>query len=233
MNKTRERTFPPYLFWTMGGLRLAGADISTKDRLCLAKETERLLNDWTTPSALPSLLADLVAVLSLRRDLDLPLSENEKGILRDLLAREKVLPRPLPLPELRRRIFLMGETGLFRNGTIESELSLEREYRHPVFGYVLVPGSSRSDLFVLESGLLMRRNHLSPYETETLENLILSCQSREGGFGPVGGAVPTLEATCMAFELLFLLFHFSSTTDTKNGNFSAICRAPSHGHREM
>lgn len=200
----------PYLFWFLEGLRLSRAPFSSEDRLCLVRETARLLGDRASPSDLPSLLDDLGYVLSLRRELHLSLSEKEKGRLKELLDLESDLPRQFSLPELWTRIVLMEESGGFSKEKIEKERSRENEYRHPVFGYVIVPGSSRSDLFVLRSGLIMRKDPLSPFEIQTLEDLILFCQSRKGGFGPVGGAVPTLEATAAALELGIFLSRFSS-----------------------
>lgn len=202
----------PYLFWFLEGLRLARAPFSSEDHLCLLRETERLLDDWTTPSDIPFLFEDLAPLLFLRGRAHLPLSEKEKSRLKELLEMEAGLPRPFPLPELRTRLFLMEESGRFSKEMIAKEQSLERDYRDPLFGYVLVPGSSRSDLFVLRSGLLMRKDPLIPFEIQVLEDLILLCQSREGGFGPVGGAVPTLEATSVALELTVLLSHFRHPT---------------------
>ena len=199
----------PYLFWFLESLRLSRAPFSSEDRLCLARETARLLDNRASSLEISSLLYDLGSVLSLRRGLHLSLSEKEKGRLKELLDLESNLPRPFPLPELRTRIVLMEESGGFSQEKIAKERSRESEYRHPVFGYVIVPGSSRSDLFVLRSGLLMRKDPLSLFEIQMLEDLILFCQSRKGGFGPVGGSVPTLEATAAALELGIFLSRFS------------------------
>lgn len=203
----------PALFWFLEGLRLAGVPFSSEDRDCLVRETARLLEDWTSPSELPSLFEDLAPLLCLRRKSSLPLSEKEKGRLKALLDLEVDLPHPSPLPELRTRVVLMEESGRFSKEMIAKERSIESEYRHPVFGYVIVPGSSRSDLFILRSGLLLRKDPLAPFEIQSLEGLLLFCQSREGGFGPVGGAVPTLEATSAALELSHLLSGLSSSTE--------------------
>ncbi len=202
----------PYLFWFLEGLHLSRAPFSLEDRLCLVRETARLLDNRASSSDLPSLLDDLGSVLSLRRGLHLSLSEKEKGRLKELLDLELDLPRSFSLPELWTRSVLMEESGGFSQEKIAKERSRENEYRHPVFGYVILPGSSRSDLFVLRSGLLMRKAPLSLFEIQMLEDLILSCQSWKGGFGPVGGAVPTLEATSVALELTVLLSHFRHPT---------------------
>ncbi len=203
----------PYLFWFLEGLRLAGVPFSSEDHDCLVRETARLLEDWTSSSELPSLFEDLAPLLWLRRKASLPLSEKEKGRLKELLDLEVDLPRHFPLPELRTRVVLMEESGRFSKEMIAKERSKESEYRHPVFGYVIVPGSSRSDLFILRSGLLLRKDPLAPFEVRSLESLLLLCQSREGGFGPVGGAVPTLESTSAALELSHLLSRLSSSTE--------------------
>ena len=195
----------PYLFWLLEGLRLAGVPFSSEDRDCLVSETARFLDDCTSLSDLPSILEDLAPLLSLRRKSHLPLTEKEKGRLKDLLDLESEFPRPLPLPGLWTRIILMEASGRFSQEMIAKERSKENEYLHPTFGYVIVPESSRSDLFVLRSGLLMRKDPLTPFEIQSLKDLLLLCQSRGGGFGPVGGAIPTLEATSAALELSHLL----------------------------
>ncbi len=201
----------PYLFWFLEGLRLSGVPFSSEDRDCLVRETARLLEDWTSPSELPSLFEDLAPLLCLRRKASLPLSEKEKGRLKELLDLEA--PPPFPLPELRTRVVLMEESGKFSKAMIAKERSKESEYRHPVFGYVIVPGSSRSDLFILRSGLLLRKDPLAPVEIRSMESLLLLCQSREGGVGQVGGAVPTLEASSAALELGVLLSRFSQSEE--------------------
>lgn len=207
-NKTTH--FFPYLFWLLGGLRLAGVPIPKEGHHCLIQETGDLLDDWTSRTEIPTLLDDLVDAVFLRRKLSLPLSEKEKQRLGDLLDQNSERPGPRPLLELWARVFLKEESGRFSRTAIAADQELEQQYRHPSFGYVLVPGSSRSDLFVLRSGLSMRSELLAPSEVRNLTNLLLSSQSREGGCGPIGGAVPTLEATCAALEISRLFANFSS-----------------------
>ena len=205
LDRNRITQFSPYLFWFLRGLLLAGGSLSAEDHRHLIRETQRLLDDWATPSDIPPLLEDLVEALSLRREASLSLSEKENQRLADLLEQDPVPSDRPPLPELYTRLFLMKMSGRFSRTAIASAHGLERDYRHPSFGYVLVPGTSRSDLFILRSGLLMRSDPLPPPEAQNLMNLVHACQSREGGCGPIGGAVPTLEATCAALEVSWLL----------------------------
>jgi hypothetical protein len=192
----------PYLFWALGGLELAGEPITESMVDLLVLETERLLNDQIADSELPSLLRDLEAILALRLHLSIPVSEREKNLLAGCLSREDGFSGELSLPELKTRSVLADWA---KRGGGEVDRLKERGFRDRVFGYVLVPGSSRSDLFVLRVGLSLRKDPLDPSRILDLTDLVYSCQSRDGGFGLVGGAIPTLEATCAA---LAILLHF-------------------------
>lgn len=219
-NKTLHSS--PYLSWALASLCLAGDSLSETDRNLLVKETENLLNERVPNSEIPSLLGDLGAILSVRLRLGHPLTELEKNLLERLLDQEESIPGALPLPELQNRRFL--ET-LVKGPSTRPEGPGDLPYRHRVFGYTLVPGTSRSDLFVLRSGFLMRQDPLSRSEFEKLNSLIVLCQSREGGFGQLGGAIPTLEATCAALYLLLVLLPRFFSPSGREG----ICLPPVMG----
>jgi hypothetical protein len=206
----------------LAALCLAGDPLTEADRNLLLKEAESLLNEQVPDSEIPSLLGDLGAIFSLRLRLGHPLTQHERNLLGKLLAQEESIPGVLPLPELQNRIFL--ET-LAKKETTAPDVPGEDSYRHRVFGYTLVPGTSRSDLFVMRSGFLMRQDPLSRSEFERLNSLIVLCQSREGGFGPVGGAIPTLEATCAALYLLLVLLPRFFSPEGREG----ICLPPVMG----
>jgi hypothetical protein len=189
----------------MEGLLLSGEKLGQGDRNLLLRDAALLLSEKVPDSEIPSLLEDLLATLELRDRLEVPLAQGERALLAGLLRHGRKNESPVPLPELRDRIFLGRYAGASDDRNLVGNLPEEREYRDVIFGYVLVPGTSRSDLFVLRAGLSIRKEPLLPSEILAMKKMLLPCQGREGGFGPVGGAIPTLEATWTALDLLRLL----------------------------
>lgn len=192
----------PSLAWAMEGLLLSGEKLGQGDRNLLLRDAALLLSEKVPDSEIPSLLEDLRATLELRDRLEIPLAQGERALLAGLLRQGRKNESPVPLPELRDRIFLGRYAGASDDRNLVGNLPEEREYRDVIFGYVLVPGTSRSDLFILRAGLSIRKEPLLPSEILAMKKMLLLCQGREGGFGPVGGAIPTLKATWTALDLL-------------------------------
>ena len=190
----------PYLAWVLGAKRLAGIPLSGEDRILLRQETSRLLSETVSPEEAPDLLRELGFLFRVRLLAGVPPDGDEKETL-TLFLRDNSPVGDLPtILESADRVFLEGL--LSRPSGPSGPVPEEAPYRHPVLGYVLVPGSSRSDLFILLAGLRMRRNHPDPEEADALMLRVLFCQGTGGGFAPVGGARPTLEATEAALEIL-------------------------------
>lgn len=190
----------PYLAWALGSKRLAGIPLSGEDRILLRQESSRLLSERVTPEEAPDLLRELAFLFRVRLLAGVPPDGDEKETL-TLFLRDKSPVGDLPtLLEGADRFFLEGL--LHRPSGPSGPVPEEAPYRHPVLGYVLVPGSSRSDLFILLAGLRMRKKPPEPEEADALRLRVLFCQGTGGGFAPVGGARPTLEATEAALEIL-------------------------------
>ncbi len=187
----------PYLAWALEAKRLAGISLSEGDHLLLRRETARLLSETVSPEEGPDLLRDLAFLFRVRLLAGIPAGSGEVA---NLTAFLRSTPSGGDLPTI-----LEGADRSFLEGLLpvpSGPVPEEAPYRHTVLGYVLVPGSSRSDLFILLAGLRMGRKPPDPEAAETLRLRVLFCQGLEGGFAPVGGARPTLEATEAALEIL-------------------------------
>ncbi|MCL5284568.1 MAG: hypothetical protein M1313_02250 [Nitrospirae bacterium] len=192
----------PYVSWAMESKLLAGLPLSEEEGLLLQNETLRLLSEKEEGIERPELLGEIVRLLKVRLLSGAPLDEDMIAPLSGFLLAGFGFPTIIELEDL---AFL---SGLLPGGGVK--FPEETLYRHPVLGYVLVPGSSRSDLFILLAGLRMRKDLPEPGEFRQMRTRVLFCQSLNGGFGPVGGALPTLEATKAALSALELLSAQSS-----------------------
>ena len=199
----------PYLSWALESKLLAGLPLSGEEGQLLRKETVRLLSakgSWIEQS---DLVGEIARLMNVRLLSGLPPEQEEIGPLSALIRDSPELPTILELSDLA----LLS--GLLPGGRRVS--TSERLYRHPSLGYVLVPGSSRSDLFILLAGLRLREEPLDSGEILRFRIRVLFCQGLGGGFGPVGGARPTLEATRAALEILSLLSDESLGQNTGSG----------------
>ncbi len=183
----------PFLSWALEAKRLAGMPFSDEDRFLMRQEAARLLSEKVLPQERSGLLRDLVFLFRVRLFAGIPKDPEEAKALSLLLGEGSSASGVPAILEAADRAFLTAP-DLPSPG--------EWPYRHPTLGYVLVPGSSRSDLFILLAGLRMRKDPPGPEEADLLRIRVLFCQGREGGFSPVGGARPTLEATEAALEIL-------------------------------
>ena len=187
----------PYLSWALESKLLAGLPLSGEEGQLLRKETVRLLAEKGAWIERSDLVGEIARLMKVRLLAGLPPDQEETGPLSALVRDSPELPTILEL------CYLVFLSGLLPGGHRVS--TSERLYRHPSLGYILVPGSSRSDLFVLLAGLRLREEPLDSGEILRFRIRVLFCQGLAGGFGPVGGARPTLEATRAALEILFLL----------------------------
>ena len=187
----------PYLSWALESKLLAGLSLSEEEGRLLRKETFRLLMDEGSWIERSDLVGEITRLMKVRLLSGLLPGQDEIGPLSGLIRESPEVPTILELCDLAFLSGLLPEESQVPTG--------ERLYRHPSLGYVLVPGSSRSDLFILLAGLRLREEPLDSGEILRFRIRVLFCQGLGGGFGPVGGARPTLEATRTALEILALL----------------------------
>jgi len=89
-----------------------------------------------------------------------------------------------------------------------ADIALRRFLRRcedPELGFRLVPGSSAGSLAVTRSGLRLCARLgacLSPEIAAAARRFALACQASNGGFGRTTGAIPTLDDTELALEIL-------------------------------
>ncbi len=166
------------------------------------EEVERLAEDGEREEG-ERVDEDLAALLRLPGAPDLPgsLASRLSDLVGALELRKERECRPLTLPALADRLTILAKGGVSPEEILRMSQE-EESFRHPVWGWIRTRGSTAFDLFVVRSGVRLAARRRAPVDTEAIESLVLSCQSRGGGFGPLPGAIPGLDATLCAVEIL-------------------------------
>ncbi|MGC8500857.1 MAG: hypothetical protein ACP5OS_06750 [Leptospirillia bacterium] len=194
----------PALHWLLSALDQAGLPWQARERELFFGEVRRLLDLALPAEETDDLLLDLASLLRLPGSP--PLDPAELSHLGELAGRSREggaqSPRPLTLPGLEARVDCMKKSGLFSREELLRERKKEESFRHPVLGWVLVPGSTASDLFVLRSGWRLSGGapH-DPWLARVVSETVRACRGREGGFAPICGAAPNLHASACALAL--------------------------------
>jgi hypothetical protein len=85
-------------------------------------------------------------------------------------------------------------------------LGYTRQCEHPPFGFTITPLAAASGLECQHAGLqLLRRFRQHPRDPALIKSYVKSCQTASGGFGRVPGAIPRLDDSLRALEILAML----------------------------
>lgn len=186
----------PALHWLLSAMDHAGLPWQAKERELFCGEVRRLLDLAPSHGETDDLLLELASLLRLPGAP--PLDPPELPHLGELAESS----RPLTLPGLEARVDCMKKSGLYSQEELLRERKKEESFRHPVLGWVLVPGSTASDLFVLRSGWRLSGGApQDPWLARVVSETVRACRGREGGFAPIPGAAPNLHATACALAL--------------------------------
>ena len=206
--ESRQRSSPalarsPALAWTLMARTQAGLPFREEERRLYLEEVGRLLCDGEGEES-ERVDEDLAALLRLPRAPDLPgsLASRLSDLVGALAVREERERRPLTLPALEDRLTILEKSGVISPEEILRMSQAEESFRHPVWGWTRTRGSTAFDLFVVRSGVRLAARHRAPVDAGAIEALAWASQSRGGGFGPLPGALPGLDATLCAVEIL-------------------------------
>ena len=193
----------PALAWTLMARTQAGLPFREEERELYLDEIGRLLEDGEREEG-ERVDEDLAALLRLpgAPDLPGPLTSRLSDLVGALAVREERERRPLTLPALEDRLTILEKSGVISPEEILRMSQAEDSFRHPVWGWTRTRGSTAFDLFVVRSGVRLAARHRAPVDAGAIEALAWASQSRGGGFGPLPGALPGLDATLCAVEIL-------------------------------
>ena len=209
-------TRSPALAWALSARVHAGLPWRDKERWLFLEEVERLLDDGEREES-EGVDADLASLLRLPRTPDLPgpLARRLPALVDLLEAREGEEGRPLTLPALEDRMTVIEKGGGPSPEEIRRRSHEEERFRHPVWGWIRTRGSTATDLFVIRAGVRLADLLQAPFDVDLIQDLVLACRSRSGGFGPLPGAIPGLDATLCAVEILQRLPPFQGSSRSK------------------
>ena len=190
----------PYLSWCLLSKIRLRLSLDFQEREALKTESIRLMREEVQENEWASLVRDLAFLMNVRLEGNLAPHSAEREQVGTFLRKAIAVKLEKTILELADLLFL---SQFYPD--VRDMLPDEGRYRHPEWGYVLVPGSSRSDLFIILAGYGLRKDSLNSEEKSSIRQRVLFCQETNGGFGPVGGALPTLEASHAAMKLLHLL----------------------------
>ena len=192
----------PALAWTLMARSQAALPFREEERGMFLEEVERLAEDGEREEG-ERVDEDLAALLRLPGAPDLPgsLASRLSDLVGALELRKERECRPLTLPALADRMTILAKGGVSPEDILRMSQE-EESFRHPVWGWIRTRGSNSFEIFVVRSGARLAARRRAPVDTEAIESLVLSCQSRGGGFGPLPGAIPGLDATLCAVEIL-------------------------------
>ncbi len=194
----------PALHWRLKTMGLAGLPWPETEGELFARELDRLLGSSPGPDETFDLIREVADLLRLQ-DAP-PLGSEEAQKIKDRLeaagSDRARIARPATLPEVEARVLLMEASGLFSKEEILRERKKEEGFRHPVLGWILTPGSTASDLFVLRAGWRLSGGApRDPWIARVVAGTVRACRGREGGFAPIPGAAPNLASTDCALDL--------------------------------
>jgi hypothetical protein len=87
------------------------------------------------------------------------------------------------------------------------------------YGFNITPSASSSGLESHHAGLrVLRHFGAGPHEPAVVQDYVASCQTRRGGFGRVPGAVPRLDDSLRALEVLSMLAQARSAGREDSGD---------------
>ncbi|MGC8529522.1 MAG: hypothetical protein ACP5OP_04900 [Leptospirillia bacterium] len=193
----------PALAFALSARVHAGLPWRQEERRLYLEEVERLLDDGDREK-MEGVDEDLASLLRVPQAPDLPrsLSRRLPVLVGNLEARDLREARPQTLPALEDRLTLLEKSGTLSPKEIHRRGQEEETFRHTVWGWTRSRGSTAVDLFVIRAGVRLANRLQAPFDTALIEDLVLSCRSRLGGFGPLPGAIPGLDATLCAVEIL-------------------------------
>jgi hypothetical protein len=97
-------------------------------------------------------------------------------------------------------------------------LAYVRRCEAPPYGFNITPSALSSGLESHHAGLrTLRHFGNGPREPALIQDYVASCQTRRGGFGRVPGAVPRLDDSLRALEVLCMLAQAPSATPDASG----------------
>jgi hypothetical protein len=153
-------------------------------------------------------LHNALRCIELWRDYDLPLGDRVRTrvgtALRRLRQDDGGYGAPgASLPDTAAAAALGAALDLPVNPAV---LAYVRRCEAPPYGFNITPSASSSGLESHHAGLsVLRHFGASPREPAMVRHYIASCQTRRGGFGRVPGAVPRLDDSLRALQVLFML----------------------------